>query len=162
MACVAIDEAFTKESGRFGGDIYKLVRPRSFWFGLIPQEVFPAGIGDTINNLTAERAAPTTYNPWRDVVFGDGQEGGACIPPVEIVKSGETIRNYNLQEAALKSEDTCIENLRGVFDVVKRMGNLKEQLTNYSREFLDFRFRHEYLRITGTKVVVSATPNDAT
>lgn len=155
-ACVAIDQLFTAESGRFSGDIYKLVFPRSPWVGLVKQDIFPAGIGDVINNLTQERAAPTTYGGWANIVYTDGQEGGACLPPVEVISVGETIRNYNLQHKALESTDFCIENLRGIFDVGKRVGNHLEQLANYSREELDFRFRHEYLRMTHKKVVITA------
>src|SRR5687767_13355590 len=161
MACVAIDSILTKEEGRFGGDIYKMAYPRSFWIGLGRTEVFPAGIGDTIRNLTEERAAPTTYNPWTTLTFEDGQEGGTCIPPVEVISAGETIRNYNLQHAALESTDFCVNDLRGVWELQRRISNHQEQLTNYSVQFLEFRRRHEYLRMTGKKVVVSSGVSDS-
>lgn len=155
-ACVAIDEIFSKEQGRFGGDIYKLVYPRSIWFGMVRSELFPAGIGDTINNLTQERAAPTGYGGWANVTFEDGKEGGACLPPVEVISTGETIRNYSLQHKALESTDFCTNNLRGLWELNQRVNNHKEQLANYSRDELEFRFRHEYLRMTAKKVVIGA------
>ena len=144
-----------RESGRFSEEIFTRAFPRSPWIGLIQKDVFPEGMGEIISNLTYERSAPTDANPtWSDVSVSDGALGGACLPTSTTVTIASTTRTWNLQRRVLQGPDFCVEELRTPFQIRKQLDAIIDVLTDYTLLTWEARYRHEYLRLCGRKVVV--------
>lgn len=161
MSCENVIDIVTRETGRFSTEIYNRVFPTSPWIGLIKRDVFPEGMGETISNLTYERSAPTDAEPtWADIAVTEGDvgvEGGACLPAATKISIGSTVRTWNLKRRVLEGPDFCAEELRTPFAVAKQLENILQILAEYARIEWEIRYRHEYLRLVGTKVVVGVT-----
>jgi hypothetical protein len=159
----AITDIVVRESGRFSDEIFTRAFPRSPWIGLIRKGAFPEGQGEVISNLTYERSAPTDANPtWSDVSVVDGAEGGACLPTATVVGIASTTRTWNLQRRVLEGPDFCVEELRTPFQIRKQLEAIIDVLTDYSILTWEMRYRHEYLRLCGRKVVVGSTLTEGT
>lgn len=157
MACESVTDIVVRETGRFlPGTIYDRTFGRSPWMGLVRRGVYPAGLSETINVLTYERTAPTEAEPtWSDVVVVDGQEGGACLPPVTEIGIGSTTRNFNLKRRAIHGPRFCAEEFRTVFDLEMQLDRIASILADYTILEWDIRDRHEYFRNVQTKVSVT-------
>jgi hypothetical protein len=137
------------------GEIFQRVYGKSIWMSLIQRGVYPAGLSETLSNLTYERNAPTDAEPtWNTVTVVDGQEGGACLPPVDLIDIGSTTRTFQLYRRALHGPKFCAEEFRTVFDLRKQLDSISEILTQRVRIEWEIRDRHEYFRSTLRKVVV--------
>jgi hypothetical protein len=156
MACDGITDILVRETGRFmPGEIFQRVYGKSIWMSLIQRGVYPAGLSETLSNLTYERNAPTDAEPtWNTVTVVDGQEGGACLPPVDLIDIGSTTRTFQLYRRALHGPKFCAEEFRTVFDLRKQLDSISEILTQRVRIEWEIRDRHEYFRSTLRKVVV--------
>ncbi len=163
MACESISDIVVRETGRFlPGTIYDRTFGRSPWMGLVTRGTFPMGLSQTINVLTYERTAPTVAEPeWLDVIAVDGQEGGACLPPVTDISVGSTTRNFNLKRIAIHGPRFCAEEFRSVFDLEMQLDRIANVLADYTRIEWDIRDRHEYFRNVQTKVSVTDCFNPA-
>lgn len=157
MACESVTDIVVRETGRFlPGTIYGRTFGRSPWMGLVRRGIYPAGLSETINVLTYERTVPTEAEPtWSDVVVVDGQEGGACLPPVTEIGFGSTTRNFNLKRRAIHGPRFCAEEFRTVFDLEMQLSRIADQLAGYTMHEWDIRDRHEYFRNVQTKVSVT-------
>ncbi len=157
MSCESVSDIVVRETGRFlPGTIYDRTFGRSPWMGLVTRGTFPMGLSQTINVLTYERTAPTVAEPeWNDVTVVDGQEGGACLPPVREIGIGSTTRNFNLKRAAIHGPRFCAEEFRSVFDLEMQLDRIASVLADYTRIEWDIRDRHEYFRNVQTKVSVT-------
>lgn len=157
MSCEGITDIVVRETGRFlPQTIYDRIFGRSPWMGLITRGVYPMGLSQTINVLTYERTAPYVAEPaWADVTVVDGQEGGACLPPVDEIKIGSTTRNFNLKRRAIHGPKFCAEEFRSVFDLEMQLNRIADILANYTVIEWEIRDRHEYFRNVQTKVVVT-------
>lgn len=166
MSCENVIDIVTRETGRFSQMIYDRVFPTSPWIGLIAKDTFPEGMGETISNLTYERSAPTVAEPtWSDVAVTDGAigvEGGACLPAAEKISIGSTTRTWNLKRRVLEGPDFCAEELRTPFAIGAQLERIVSILAEYSRIEWEIRYRHEYLRLAGRKVVVNANLTEGT
>lgn len=160
MACTAITDIVVRESGRYLADeIYKRNFARSPWQTLVRRGEYPKGLGDTINVLTYERSAPTDAAPtWSTVATNDGDEGGACLPPVTKVGIASTTRNFNLARRALEGPDFCAEDLRTPFELAQQLNAVTDILAEYVLLEWDIRDRHEYFRLCQRKVVIDGCP----
>jgi len=164
MACDNVIDWLTRETGRFSEQIYNRVFARSPWVALIKKDAFPVGIGDTISNLTYERQAPTDAEPtWASVATTayaedtDGQEGGLCLPTPVKLAVASTTRTWGLKRRVLEGPDFCAEDLRTPFQAAQQVNLILDTLTEYSMLEWEIRYRHEYFRLTGRKVVVGTT-----
>lgn len=157
MACEGITDIVVRETGRFlPQTIYDRTFGRSPWMGLITRGTYPMGLSQTINVLTYERTAPYVAEPtWTDVTTVDGQEGGACLPPVDEIKIGSTTRNFNLKRRAVHGPTFCAEEFRSVFDLEIQLNRIADILAQYTIIEWEIRDRHEYFRGTQTKVSVT-------
>lgn len=166
MSCENVIDIVTRETGRFSQMIYDRVFPTSPWIGLIAKDTFPEGMGETISNLTYERSAPTTAEPtWSDVAVTEGAigvEGGACLPAATKISIGSTVRTWNLKRRVLEGPDFCAEELRTPFAIGMQLERIVGILAEYSRIEWEIRYRHEYLRLAGRKVVVNTNLTEGT
>lgn len=166
MACSGITDIVVRETGRFmPGEIFRRTYGKSIWMTLLQRGVFPMGLSQTINTLTYERNAPTVAEPtWSTVTVTDGQEGGACLPTVDMIDVGSTTRSFQLYRRALHGPQFCAEEFRSVFDLRQQLDSISQIISNRVRLEWEIRNRHEYFRACQTKVVVNdcATPTEDT
>ena len=138
------------------GEIFRRTFGKSIWMSLVRRGVYPAGLSETINTLTYERNAPTDAEPeWNPITVVDGQEGGACLPPVDLIDIGSTTRNFQLYRRALHGPKFCAEEFRTVFDLRKQLDAISAIIAQRVRIEWEIRDRHEYFKMTQTKVVVN-------
>lgn len=158
LGCELISDILARESGRFGGEIYRRNFNRSPWVKLVRRGTFPNGMGTQISTLTYERSAPTDAEPtWTAITaVTDGAEGGNCLPPVTKVGIASTTRNYNLARRALEGPDFCVEDIRFSFQLRDQLEAVIDILAEYTMIEWEIRDRHEYLRLVKTKVTVNA------
>lgn len=158
MSCDAVIDFLTRETGRFDGEIYNRHFATSPWIGLTRKEGFPEGLGETISNLTYERSAPTDAEPtWSAVAVVDGAEGGACLPAANKISVGSTTRNFTLYRRVLEGPDICAEELRTPFQVAKQLDSVLSIISEYARLEWEIRYKHEYRKLAGRKVIVGPT-----
>jgi hypothetical protein len=154
--CAVINDELTRESGRISGEIYSRLREVSPWIRLIKAGEFPMGMGNIIQNLTFERTF-SADNTWENVSTSDGSDASACLPPVEDVAFGQTQRNFRLQHIAKEGPDLCINDLRTTYQVTQQMSKVMDALTDLTGWIWENRYRDEYHRLSGNKVL--ARPN---
>lgn len=178
MACSSIEQLLISEAGRLGPDLYRRSLDTSIWLKLIQQETWPDEMGDIISVLTYERSLPrnpVTFVDYRqnnqDRVIGqtftdvdaDGvadsavTNGGSCVVPAQKLSVAQTIRQYNLQKAAIESPDLCLEDLRFPVRRKEQLSNIVDILNDVAAWVWKERFRDEYIRISKNKIVVNAT-----
>lgn len=157
MACDGITDILVRETGRFlPGEIFNRVYGKSIWMSLIQRNVYPAGLSETLSVLTYERNAPGEAEPtWSTVSVVDGQEGGACLPPVDLIDVGSTTRTFQLYRRALHGPKFCAEEFRTVFDLRMQLDRISEIIAQRVRIEWEIRDRHEYFKAVQTKVVVN-------
>lgn len=161
MACDAVTDFLTRESGRFMVPILeRRTFPRSIWMTLIRRGTFPNAMGETINNLIYERSAPTEAEPtWQTLTVVDGQEGGLCLPPVTKINVASTTRSFSLARRVLEGPDICNIDTMSAFDLQNQLRSVAGILADYARIEWEIRDRHEYFRMVQTKVVVDSCTN---
>lgn len=158
MACDAVTDFLTRESGRFMVPILeRRTFPRSLWMTLIRRGTFPNAMGETINNLVYERSAPTEAEPgWTSMTIVDGQEGGLCLPPSTKINPASTTRSFSLSRRVLEGPDICNIDTMSAFDLQNQLRSVAGILADYAKIEWEIRDRHEYFRMTQTKVVVDS------
>lgn len=166
MACEAVTDFLTRETGRFMVPILeRRTFPRSLWMSIIRRGAFPNGYGETINTLVYERSAPTEADPtWQSIATVDGAEGGACLPPTTLIDIASTTRSFSLQRVVLQGPDICNVDIMTAFDLQNQLKSVAGILGDYSRIMWEIKDRHEYFRLCQTKVVVDdcANPTEST
>lgn len=167
MACENVIQFLQSETGRYMTDeVYNRVFPVSPWIGLIKKDSFPEGMGEVISNLTYERAAPVVAQPtWSAMDITEdcvGTEGGICLPAATTISVATTTRTFQLYRRVLHGPDFCAEQLRTPFAVAKQLSNILDILTQYARIEWEIRYRHEFLRLSGLKVVVGTPLTEGT
>lgn len=158
MACSSISDLVVRETGRvLPGEIYRRNFGLSPWMTLTPRGVYPMGLSQTITVITYERTAPTVAEPtWSPVVVQDGQEGGACLPPVDTISVASTTRTFQLYRRAIEGPPFCAEEFRSVVELQQQLDSISGVLAEYTRIEWEIRDRHEYFRSTQYKAVVNA------
>jgi len=127
MPCTNIENLLITESGRIGADIYRKTLNTSPWTTLVKQEAWPDEMGTTVNVLIYERTLPASggsitftdvaYNGVGTQVIGATPSGsntgpGTCAVVGNDLGFAQTLRTYNLQQAAINSPDICLNDLR--------------------------------------------------
>jgi len=153
--CAVINDILTRESGRIGGEILKRARETSAWIRMTPTGAFPDGMGVEISNMMFERTFnDTVEDDWVNVTVSDGSDASACLPAVEDVSFGQTLRTYRLQHKAIEGPDLCLNDLRTNWSLTKQVNAAVEQLSQLTQWVWENRYRNEYIR-TVRKVIAS-------
>lgn len=157
MACNGVTDILVRETGRFlPGEIFARLYGKSIWMSLVQRGTYPAALSEVISVLTYERNAPTAAEPtWNPVQVVDGAEGGACLPPVNLIDIGSTTRTFQLYRQALHGPSFCAEEFRSVFDLRMQLDRISEIIAQRVRIEWEIRDRHEYFRACQRKVVVN-------
>ncbi len=161
-----INSLLITESGRIGPEIYRKTINQSPWLNLVRQAAWPDGMGTTISALTWERSLPTNnltwstlgYNPAGDATSPQtgGTDEGNCLPPKQTINFAQTLRTYNLAQTALESPKLCLNDLRFPWQVKEQLGAIMDILAENVKYAWESRYRNEYFRLCGHKVVAKA------
>ena len=167
MACTNIENLLITESGRIGADIYRKTLNTSPWTTLVKQEAWPDEMGTTINVLIYERTLPAsgTGITFSDVAYngigtqvigatptGSVSDGGTCAPVGASLNFAQTLRTYNLQQAAINSPDICLNDLRFPVRRQEQLRNIMAVLSENTQYAWENRYRDEYVRLANYNV----------
>ena len=167
MPCTNIENLLITESGRIGADIYRKTLNTSPWTTLVKQEAWPDEMGTTVNVLIYERTLPASggsitfsdvaYNGVGTQVIGATPSGSAVGPGTCAVTGNnlgfaQTLRTYNLQQAAINSPDICLNDLRFPVRRQEQLRNIMSVLSENTQYAWENRYRDEYVRVAGFKV----------
>ena len=167
MACTNIENLLITESGRIGADIYRKTLNTSPWTTLVKQEAWPDEMGTTVNVLIYERTLPASggsitfsdvaYNGVGTQVIGATPSGSAVGPGTCAVAGNDlgfaqTLRTYNLQQAAINSPDICLNDLRFPVRRQEQLRNIMSVLSENTQYAWENRYRDEYVRLANYNV----------
>lgn len=131
--------------------------PRSIWMSLIRRGTFPNEMGEQLTAVVYERSAPTDAEPvWSDLTITDAAEGGLCLPPATKIPIASTTRTFGLQRRVLEGPDICNIDIRPAVDLYNQLESVAGILGDYAKIEWEIHDRHEYFRLSQTKVVVLA------
>lgn len=158
MACDAVTDFLTREQDRFLTPILnQRVFPRSIWLTIMRRGEWMPAMGTTLNTLRYERSAPTEAEPaWAAVSVSDGAEGGSCLPPVTKIGVASTYQSFNLARIAREGPDICNIDIMPAFDLQNQLKSVGKILGDYALIEWEIRYRHEYFRLTQTKIVLTS------
>jgi len=149
-----VEQLLETEAGRIGPDIYRRTLNTSPWLKLVKQDAWPDEMGDTISVMVYERSLPDSQLTWSNVSSNDGT-GNTCLPTPANIEFGQTLRQYNLQQAAIVSPDICVNDLRFAVKRQEQLSNIMQILTENSAYAWIDRYRDEYTRIATHKVIAT-------
>jgi hypothetical protein len=171
MACTNIENLLITESGRIGADIYRKTLNTSPWTTLVKQEAWPDEMGTTVNVLIYERTLPASgagitfsdvaYNGLTNQVIapstGSNASGsvtgpGTCAVVGNDLGFAQTLRTYNLQQAAINSPDICLNDLRFPVKRQEQLRNIMSVLSENTQYAWENRYRDEYVRLANYNV----------
>jgi hypothetical protein len=172
MACTNIENLLITESGRIGADIYRKTLNTSPWTTLVKQEAWPDEMGTTVNVLIYERTLPASggsitfsdvaYNGVGTQVIGATPSGsntgpGTCAVAGNDLGFAQTLRTYNLQQAAINSPDICLNDLRFPVRRQEQLRNIMAVLSENTQYAWENRYRDEYTRLSNYNVNANQT-----
>jgi len=172
MPCTNIENLLITESGRIGADIYRKTLNTSPWTTLVKQEAWPDEMGTTVNVLIYERTLPASggsitfsdvaYNGVGTQVIGATPSGsntgpGTCAVAGNDLGFAQTLRTYNLQQAAINSPDICLNDLRFPVRRQEQLRNIMAVLSENTQYAWENRYRDEYARLANYRVNANQT-----
>ena len=176
MACDNIENLLITESGRIGTDIYRKTLNTSPWTTLVKQEAWPDEMGTSVSVLIYERTLPASggtitftdvaYNGTATQVIGGPASGpgsgnnfsgsvtgpGTCAVTGNNLGFAQTLRTYNLQQAAINSPDICLNDLRFPVRRQEQLRNIMSVLSENTQYAWENRYRDEFVRLSNYNV----------
>jgi hypothetical protein len=149
-----VNNQLQQEAGRIGEMISAKLIATDPWNRLVKQDTFPAGMGESIQTLIQERTTVpnASSTAWEDVGTNDGT-GNTCNPTPQVVEFARTLKSYNLQQSAIRSPGFCVNDLRTAWKAEEQLAGEVKVLKENSQWFWSNRYRDEFSRLSGNKVV---------
>jgi hypothetical protein len=159
----AIQDWVQRESGRFiDWGVRERVFPGSPLLNLIPRTTWPEGMGEDLSVIAYEASAPTGQEAdWSRVTTIDGQEGGSCLPTVERIGTGSTVRSFYLYRKAVEGPDFCAVDLHSAGHLQAQLDAIVRQMAQNIKIRWELHDKDEYFKLCGTKVIVDGCPPSA-
>jgi hypothetical protein len=153
-----VNQQLQYESGRIGEMVAAKVIAKDPWNRLVTQEEFPAGMGYALTTLIQERSViPDTSNAaWSDIGPNDGT-GSTCNPTEQLLQYARSTKSYNIQQAAVRSPGLCVNDLRVAWQAEQQLAGEYKILVENTGWFWSNRYRDEFIRLAGNKIVVDTT-----
>lgn len=163
MPCTNLNQQLVEESGRIMPEILRNNLNTSPWLNLINTGPWTHGMGDIHSIMTYERALPDTYPTWTNITANDGTDGsGTCSPSAEDIEFGKTLKQFTLQQTALKSQKFCLKDLINPLIMKQQLQNMIDILGQNTAFFWIERHRDEYVRLCDHKVIANSALTEAT
>lgn len=142
--CATVDDSLLVETGRIlpGLVLRKSVamEPIIALFNKTKGE-WVDEIGTTVQVATSERMlTATSEETWENVT----DAADKCLPPVEKVHGGETLRPVSLAHKAVETDDYCIENIRSKNQYTTFLANRSRNLAEITARVLTGRYTKGY------------------
>lgn len=116
-------------------------------------------IGATVQVATSERMLTANSEEAWDAVASSADK---CLPPVEKVHGGETLRPVSLAHKAVETDDYCIENIRSKNQYTKFVANRTRNLAEITARVLTGRYTKGYRDNAGHHITsLNSGPFDA-
>jgi hypothetical protein len=112
-------------------------------------------MGESIQTLIQERTVVpnVSSSAWEDVGVNDGT-GNSCNPIPQVIEFARELRSYNLQQSAIRSPGFCVNDLRTAWKAEEQLAGEVKVLKENSQWFWSNRYRDEFSRLAGNKVVL--------
>ncbi len=165
-----IQQNFVNLAPQIGGQVWRYTTAMSPWARIIPREVWPDGIGDTMKVIYTERSMLGTTGKatwYRDRAYGasslptgttppdSGTNRG--LPPAAVVQHTSRVREFGLWNTSIQSTRIDVLDARKGYQFKEQMNNYMENLIDESHRAWSFRTRNEYFRLCKNKVIIGAT-----
>lgn len=150
----SLTHLLVEASLQFSEDIYRRTINTSPWLKLIKQGAWPDEMGDTISVITYERTLPSTTNSW-DNINSDSDK--FAVPTATQVTLAQTIRTYGIKHTAIESQPITVNDGRMSFRVTEQIKAVYDNLVENVAWLWIQRYRDEFRRLAGTKVIAGPT-----
>lgn len=156
---LVLQDLFTRESGRIVPTIEKRMVGKNIMIDKIERGPFPDGMGYILNTMTVERSFTNTADDavWTPITPSTGSGNAACLPAVNLLTTGQTLRQFQLVREAIESPDICLEDLRTDFQLSQQLGITVEMFGNGIRWELEKQSLNAYL--SNSNYLVNANSN---
>lgn len=160
--CALVDDSLLLETGRIiPGLVLRKAIAMEPVIALVNKTkgVWEDGLGKTVNVATSERMLPAIS----ESTWGEASEAeDECLPPVEKVQGGETLRPVSMQHKAIETADYCIEGIRDSNQFSTFLGNRTKNLAEITAWVLTGRYLHELRRLSSHHITaLTSGPVDA-
>lgn len=149
MSCTSLilNDLFTRESGRIIPTIEKRMVGKNIMIDRVDRGPFPDGMGYILNVMTVERSFTSLADDavWTPITPSTGSGNGACLPAVNLLGQGQTLRQFQLVREAIESQDICLEDLRTDFQLSQQLGITVEMFGNAIRWELEKQSQNAYM-----------------
>jgi hypothetical protein len=179
----AINTILTEEANRIGSDIHRRTLHTSPWIDLTKQSAFPEGMGYQLTTLVYDRAIATqdqagntagvrwtalgtlnaNANSFDTTLAGQalkdsatnvqGGRGTGGTDNRSFVQFGKQLKPYSLQRGVIESPRISLEDLRFAAHRQDQLRAVMDILTEVTRNSWEERYRDEYERVVGNRVV---------
>lgn len=149
-----LNDIFVRDQERLGGEIYKKTLNSSVWHKLVPKETWPDGMSDIIQAATSERNLPANIDSWTSIADPNSNTNN-CVPVADVVPSGQTLRQYNLEQKALESEPVCVNDTRNAWKTAQQVKNMYDNLRKVVSYAWQRRAKVEYSRLAEHKMIAA-------
>jgi hypothetical protein len=149
-----LNDLFVRNQENIGGEIYKTTLNSSVWLKLVPKEAWPDGVSDVIQAATSERNLPANIDSWSSLATPNSNSNN-CVPNADVVPSGQTLRQYNLEQKAIESEDVCVNDTRNAYQTAEQVKNMYSNLKHVVKYIWARRAKVEYARLAEHKMIAA-------
>ena len=159
LTCQAVTNAYIKESGRIGPDLYRRGARMSpiIMLQKSTQGEWTDGMGTINSNVTFERAFYQGVAAARtNTSVSDGDSANSCLPNKSTVSFGQTQRTFQLRQYALETDYFCIADVRQDWQFVKNLNATVDTLANVSTWVWKEWFTADYVSHCDQQVVANA------
>lgn len=161
--CVALNDLFVTESGRFIDKISERGRMRSWWASLggngIPSEPYPDGMGLNLSNVIWERSG-RTGGGWAEQGLSDGGTP-SCLPDAGLVNPANTVRTSTAYEQLLYTNYICLNDVRRGYSFRQQIASLKDNFQDQIVDEWEDLNRRRYVSLGRNKVIFNPNlPNN--
>lgn len=129
------------------------------WNRLVEQGAFPEAMGQSLQTLIWQRTTipNVTNSAWADVGYNNGgADDNTCNPTPQQIAYAYSFKSYNLQQAAVKSPQLCVNDIRYGWKFQEQLSQQYQVLEENTRWFWSNRYRDEYLRLAGNHIVLDS------
>lgn len=154
-----LDLYFSSDASRLLNQVDRITRNKGRLPNLIEKGTLPEGVGYNYQKLVSTRAAIVNGVVWSDVDTPDGQTNN-CTPEVTTMSWSSVTRNYNAQQALLRSDIICFTDVSKGYLFEQQVANIKQNFVDNIFEMWDDKDKEAFFTNAGHKVVVNSSLTD--
>lgn len=149
-----LNDIFVRNETVIGGQFHTKSLNSSVWLKLVPKETWPDGVSDIIQTPTSERNLPANVDEWSSLADTNDNSNN-CVPVADVIPSGQTLRQYNLEQKALESEPICVNDTRNAYRTGEQVKNMFNNFSKVIAYVWARRAKVEYARLAEHKMIAT-------